>query len=256
MKIYIMTRGRIGKQRTLKSIPTEYLTDTYLVVPQEEHNKHVHKTIPVPPHIDNYSKKFQWLLDGNPHQSEKIVIMDDDLVFSTRNHDEKLITIKDPEDVTIMFDLMRDLLDTTALVGVHPRQHGDKAPLPYKENGKVICIQGVNRSKIPDDIRVDSFPILADVFLNCHLLSRGISNKLITIVCQDHGSCQAPGGCSIYRTPQMQKDAVLAVAAEFGPFAKAVTKKPKVAKWMGDERTDLIVQWKKMYAAGVEDASS
>lgn len=252
MQLLIMTRGRIGKQRTLQSIPTAWLERTHLVVPAEEHGKHEHKTIPVPEWVDNYSKKFQYIIDGRAIDDNKVVILDDDLVFSKRV-EGKLLKVQDKEELDTMFQTMEAMLDETALVSVHPRQMGHLAPLPYAENSKVICIQGVNRTLCNPMPRVDQFPILADVVLNCTLLSRGMGNKLITTFCQDHGSCQAPGGCSIYRTPEMQKEAVEYVADRFAPFAKAVTKRPKQAKWMGDERTDLRVQWKKLYAWGTEN---
>lgn len=254
MFLLIMTRGRVGKQRTLESIPTAWLDRTMLVAPIKELGRHFHTTFGVPDWVDNYSKKFQYIIDGNVVDDNKVVILDDDLVFSKRVGD-KLLKVRDKEELNEMFELMDELLDTTALVGVHPRQMGHTKPTPYVENGKVICIQGVNRELCAPMPRVDRFPILADVILNCTLLSRGIGNKLITSFVQDWGSCQAPGGCSLYRTPEMQKEAVEWVAKEFAPYAKAVVKKPKQAKWLGDERVDLTVQWKRMYMNGVENAN-
>ena len=255
MQLYIMTRGRVGKQRTLQSIPSKWRDRTTLVVPREELGQHHFPSYGVPDCIDNYSKKFQFIIDGNIHQGEnKVVILDDDLIFSKRVGD-KLLKVQDIEELNDMFDYMEELLEDTALVSVHPRQMGHTQPVPYVENGKVICIQGVNRDLCQPIPKVDQFPILADVVLNCTLLSRGVGNKLITSFVQDHGSCQAPGGCSLYRTPEMQKEAVEYVAGRFGPFAKAVTKTPKSAKWMGDTRTDLRVQWKSLYKWGCENAN-
>lgn len=255
MHLLIMTRGRVGKQRTLSWIPSKWKQKTFLVVPPSEQFQHGHQTISVPSSVTNYSQKFQFIIDGRAIDTNKLVILDDDLVFAKRVGD-KLVKVTDPEDLTPMFHQIEELLDYTALVGVHPRQMGHQAPLPYAENGKIICIQGVNRNLIEAQYgsipRVDQFPILADVMLNCSLLSKGIGNKLVTTFVQDHGPCQAPGGCSLYRTPEMQKEAVEYIANRFAPFAKAVTKRPKSAKWMGDERTDLHVQWKRMYKAGVE----
>ena len=255
MKLLIMTRGRIGKQITLQSIPRQWLERTYLVVPMEEHNKHEHQTLPVPSYVDNYSKKFQWILDGGAGEDNKVVIMDDDLTFSKRVG-SKLLKVHDINELNQMFFEMEYLLDTTPLVGVHPRQMGHQAPLPYAINGKVICVQGVNRELCRPMPRVSDYPILADVFFNCSLLERGQGNKLITTFVQDHASCQAPGGCSIYRTPEMQKEAVQAVADRWPDFAKVVIRKPKQAKWMGDERFDLRVQWKKLYQWGSERLGS
>jgi len=251
MNIYIMTRGRVGKQETLKHIPRSWLSSTFLVCGADEAAEHTHQSIVVPKEVTNYSQKFQWILDGNAGANPRFVIMDDDLYFSRRVPGTQKLVRATGDELIPMLEQFEDLLEHTALLGIHPRQMGHLAKLPYVENGKIICVQGINQALLPSPIpRVDQFPILADVILNCTLLSQGIGNKLLTTYTQDHGSCQAPGGCSLYRTPEMQREAVEWVAATFAPHAKAVTKRPKSAKWMGDERTDLRVQWKKMYRDG------
>lgn len=256
MKLLIMTRGRVGKQITLSAIPEDWRDRTYLVIPWEEKGLHDHQCLVAPDWVTNYSQKFQFCLDYAFLDQQKIVIMDDDLSFSERDTSVagkvRFTKIWDQNVLSRAFSYMEELLDTTALVSMHPRQMAHQAPFPYKENGKVICIQAVNRDLADPIPKVDEYPILADVFLNCALLSRGLGNKLITTVVQDHASCQAPGGCSIYRTPEMQRQAVEAVAAAYPDFATVVFKKAKQANWMGDEgRYDLRVQWKKMYEAGV-----
>lgn len=261
MNLYIMTRGRLHKQLTLATIPHSMEDRVYLVVGGSEYESHVEqygeaRVIRAPDTVKNYSDKFQWLLDvGNLlgyDTSRKFVIMDDDLSFSYRDG-ERLINTTNPQLLEGMWASVENLLTNHALVGIHPRQMGHAQPLPFVNNGKIICIQAINKDNFPnpDEMpRVNQFPILADVLLNCYLLSNGYPNAILTAYCQDHASCQAPGGCSIYRTPQMQREAVEYVAKLYGPHAKAVVKKPKTAKWMGDERVDLTVQWKRMYAEG------
>lgn len=256
MNIYIMSRGRAGKVHTLNSIFGKYIDDTYIVCSSGEYDAYhdyygaMVGIIEAPDTVTNYSQKFQWLLD---QQQRKFIIMDDDLWFSKRVvRTQQLLKMTDEGDFVHMWSMMEDLLEEFPLVGMHPRQMGHLAELPYVNNGKVICIQGVNLDLFPNKTapRVDQFPILADVILNCTLLSQGYPNALLTSYVQDHGSCQAPGGCSLYRTPAMQEEAVRWVAEQFGPYATAVIKRPKQAKWMGDERVDLRVQWKQMYKAG------
>lgn len=265
MNLYIMSRGRPDKQFTLKNLPPSWYERTYLVVPEHEyleyvrHNPHI-KVAVAPETVTNYSQKFQYILDGLPYSdvfnnrkfdtNDKAVILDDDLVFSQKNSEGKLISVKDPEQNAGLFEMMEQMLEKVPLVGVHPRQMGQNAKQPFVWNGRVICIQGINR-KLIGVVKVDDLPILADVVLNCTLLSRGQPNALITTYFQDHGPCQAPGGCSIYRTPEMQRNAAEYIAKRFTPFAKTVIRKPKVAKWMGDERVEFQVQWKKMYENGL-----
>lgn len=263
MNIYIMSRGRAGRVNTLKWIPESWRFKTYLVVPMDErkayHDAHqpVH-IIGAPESVTNYSQKFQWILDGLPFEfgtsppvEEKALIMDDDLVFS-RKIDGKLITERNPNELEAMFNQIEEGLDSYALVGVHPRQMGQNAAYPRVENGRIICMQGINRRMI-GTVKVDQYPILADVILNCTLLSRGQPNAILTTFFQDHGPCQAPGGCSIYRTAGMQRDAVSYLATRWPEFVKVVERKTK-DKWLANEegfRYDYTCQWKRLYAAGV-----
>jgi len=249
MILAIMTRGRVGKQETLKWIPSKYWKDTVLVCPENEaslHPGHVN-IMAVPPKIDNYSKKFQLLYDGLFDYDEKIVIMDDDLYFN-EYVDGRLCVIKDPVRLLPMFELMDKLLDEFALVGVHPRMMANTAKPPYQINSKIVTIQGINRGLAPKGLRLDHSPILADVWLNCELLSRGFANARITTHFVDWLPSQSSGGCD-YRTPEMQRDATAAIARAFHPYAEQVVKKPKTAKWLGDERYDLRVRWKDLYNA-------
>lgn len=263
MNLYIMTRGRVGKQETLKWIPKKWKERTWLVCPEEEKNAHGHQTISVKESVNfeitNYSQKFQWILDGIPINAgildindvapKKLVILDDDLVFS-RKIGERLITERRTEELEPMFEQMESLLDKFALVGIHPRQLGHLKEPPYVRNGRIFCVQGINRNKTRG-IKVDQHPILADVILNCTLLSRGLDNALITTFFQDHGPSQAPGGCSLYRTAEMQREAVEYVASRWPEYVKVEERRPKVAKWLGEVRYDYRCQWKQLYAAGV-----
>lgn len=257
MNLYIMSRGRAGKVTTAASIPMTWYGRTFLVVPEgekylyEDAYPHI-RVMPVPDTVTNYSQKFQWILNGcYADSNDKAVILDDDLVFSARDENGSLKTIRDSSRLEKLWEKMEVLLDEYPLVGVHPRAMGQDTPPGHVENGRVICIQGINRRLI-GNVRVDAHPVLADVFLNCALLSRGLKNALITDFFQDHGPCQAPGGCSVYRTPEIQERAIDELVARYPGYAKKVYRKPKVAGWMVGEdgtRVEFTVQWKKLQKA-------
>jgi hypothetical protein len=187
--------------------------------------------------------------------TDKVCILDDDLVFSKRVGD-KLVTLRGDavEELGQMFYNMETLLEAWVQVGVHPRQMGHQAPLPIKENGKVIVVNGLNRIMLrrlgfPKLWRVDQHPILADTRLNMEVLTSGAGNCLITEFCVDWAASQAAGGCD-YRTMEMQEAAIDDLVRDFGPFIKKVIKKPKSAKWLGEERVDYRAQWQKAYKTG------
>lgn len=281
VNLYIMSRGRAGKVTTLASIPGAWLKNTWLVVNEADFGAyakaylgHPVGIIKAPSHITNYSQKFQWILDGLPFTpsptraighydtgwsagvfglvNDKAVILDDDLVFSERaigvnGPTGSLLTIKPEHNKVLekMFAQMEALLDEYPLVSVHPRAMGHAAPPGHVENGRIICVQGINRRLI-GPVRVDDFPILADVRLNLTLLGRGDKNAIITDFFQDHGPCQAPGGCSIYRTPEMQEACIDDLVRRWPNHVRKVIRKPKVAKWLGDERVEYVAQWKRL----------
>jgi len=242
MKLCIMTRGRVGRQETLKWIPSAWRDHTVLVCPPGED----HGFPSIYTEAKNYSEKFQWIYDGTilPNE-EKVVIMDDDLFFN-EYIDNRLCVIKDPERVAPMFDFMEELLEMYPLVGVHSRMMAQTARYPYDVNGKIVTIQGINRAIATTGLKLDHHPILADVRLNCELLARGLTTVRITTHFVDWLPSQSSGGCD-YRTSDMQRDATEAIAKDFGPYAKQVIKKPKTAKWLGDERYDLKVRWKDLH---------
>lgn len=252
-----MTRGRVGKQYTLGRLPAKWREKTTLVIPYGEDHGPGINYVRVPHYVDNYSKKFQYILNGLPglcvnigQNEDKAVILDDDLVFS-KKVGQSLKTITDPEELTPLFEQMEALLDEYPLVGVHPRQMGQNASPPFVKNGRIICMQGINRRLI-GNVKVDQFPILADVVLNCTILARGQSNAIITTFFQDHGPCQAPGGCSTYRTAEMQRSAVEYLANRFPEHVKVVERRTKT-DWLQNEqgvRYDYTCQWKRLQAAG------
>jgi len=215
MQIVIMTKGRVNNQITVKWLTevSEYHDVMFCCAPGEDNelmSRYGHRAVPFE---GSYSDKFQWLLEGHTEpENSRIAILDDDLTFSIRElaTENKLATVKDnTERLVPLFNAWELHLGEVVQCGIHPRAMGHQAPLPYKEIGKVIVANGVNLSELrslgfPHEWRVDQDPILADVRLNCEILSRGQPNRLITKYCVDWGPSQAAGGCD-YRTAEMQE---------------------------------------------------
>jgi hypothetical protein len=250
-----MSRGRANKQITVEHLPSEICQDVHIICNHDEgeeyekHNKLALHIVPAPPEIDNYSKKMQWCIDEIRDKCDgKGIIMDDDLWFDIRRTDaEKLRKPEHKDELLEMFRMIELLLEDTALVGIHPRQFGHAKPLPYVENGKMVCVHAINTSLLPDNFpRVDGFPILSDVRLVAGLLARGIPNKLITQYVVDWAPCMADGGCSDYRTHEMQREGCEQLAEMFGPYLKVKIKETK-NDGFGGERYDFTCRWRDLY---------
>ena len=256
MNLYIMSRGRAGKVKTWENLSPSLRQMAYIVVSANEYPQYARAYPEANIHVcddwvKNYSDKFEYILEDGTHDGHyKCVIMDDDLRFATREGD-KLLAVATKDQLIKLEDAffsLREHLDHVPLASFHPRMMAQDKPLPYVENGKVICMQAINREAVKG-VYVKAFPILADVALNLWVLSRGLGNRLLTDVVLDFGSCQAPGGCSLTRTAEMQKQAVQYYAALYDPYFKEVRKKPKGENWLADEegyRTDFRCQWKKL----------
>ncbi len=248
MNIFIMTKGREGNIETLKHIPAGYLGQTYIVCPSTE--IHPHQTIKVDLEHENHSTKFVHILENLIGQ-DKGVIIDDDVTFSRRVGDGPSFIKAKTWELVPMWGELESHLDFVPMAGVHPRQMANMSPLPFKEIGKIICVYGINGALLPRPLpNLCVHAILAEQILNYHCLSHGLKNRLVTRFAQDHGPSQAPGGCD-YRTAEMQELAAKYVAEQYGPYVKAVLKRPKTATWLGAEFWDVRVQWKQMYNSGV-----
>lgn len=255
MNYYIMSSGRANNQITWDHLPADIKGRTSIVCNPGEyqdytaggpHNRaHI---IEPPEEINDYSKKMQWLIDLIKEDTGIGAIMDDDLWFDIRRDDaEKLRKPMTNDEILPMFEQVEALLQDTALVGIHPRQFGHNKELPYVENGKMVCFHAINTRLWPAHFpRVDGFPILSDVRLVAGLLARGVPNKLITTFVVDWAPCMADGGCSDYRTHEMQKQGCEQLEEMFGPYLK-VKKKTTKGDGFGGERYDFTCRWKDLY---------
>jgi hypothetical protein len=90
---------------------------------------------------------------------------------------------------------------------------------------------------------------MEDFHVSLSLLTKGLPNMSINWMVQNQNGSNLAGGCSSYRTPERHAESALALKRRFPDFVNVVTKKTKTA-WGGQERIDVIIQWKKAIAHG------
>ena len=255
MKIYIPSRGRWDKQSTVNHLPRTLDGAIVLVVPTNEYeryaraNPHTEVVAPnIPPGIGPCR---QWCCEQEP---QKVLMMDDDLVFATRREDESTKFRDSHEhEIETLIERINTYLDEFAAVGLATREGGNRDTNRLAFNTRLLRVLAYRTDVLANEgIRFDAIPVMEDFYVGLSLLTRGYENvKLNHMVHNQHGSGTA-GGCSEYRTMDTQAEAAHALAGHFPQFVTAVEKTTKGA-WGGGTRTDVRIQWKQALQSAPEE---
>lgn len=248
LKLYIPTRGRVNKQNTYKNLPPEWQARTKLVVHYEEADLY-DKSLPIivpPKTVTGIGPTRQWIMDSQ--EETKICMLDDDLRFDLRREDDpgKFGTAY-PEDVSKMFSIMEKTLEDYAHVGVTAREGGNRFHEKVRFNTRMLRVLGFNRAMFyAAGARFDRNVVMEDFDVSLTLLRAGYPNVVLNKYIQGQGSSNAAGGCSIYRTMEVQAEGARRLKELHPDFVSLVTKTTKGA-WGGQTRTDVMIQWKKAF---------
>lgn len=246
MQIIIPTYGRGTNLTTLSSLP-KHIKEWVTVVVQER-EAHLWRDSDVlvqvlPEWVKTVGPTRQWII--NNYQG-KVCIMDDDLVFATRRKDDLgKFTPSTAYEICDMLAGIDNNLDEYPVVGLCPREGGNRKTNPTDVNTRVIRVTGLDLEVLKKhDVRYDRLPVMEDFDMLLQMLELGYSNVCLNKWVHNQGGSNSAGGCSTYRTEQLQTEAANGLHELHKPFVKVVKKKTKTA-WGGGERTDVIIQWKK-----------
>lgn len=255
MKVVIPTYERSHKQTTYHQLPASVQGQATLIVDAREEGLYPsYPHLVLPSSVQGICSTRKWCLDNLFTDDCKQVQLDDDLVFAYRRSDNptKFQPATD-EDVVLLFADIDKQLDSYAHIGVGTREGGNRRIENYYEVSRVLRILAY-RQDVLIDAKINETPmdtVMEDFDITLQLLRKGYPNRIINwIVHNQHGSNTA-GGCSTYRDMTMQGEAAEELARRHHPFVKVKLKKTKTA-WGGQERKDVIVQWKKAYQQGRE----
>lgn len=256
MRIYIPTYGRSFKQVTLSNLPPALQFFTTLVVQEREShlydfvkNTSVKITI-LPPTIKTIGPTRDWIIQHHLklHKKDpKIVMLDDDIKFDTRRKDDpgKFLTAT-PAEILLLFETLAKTLSAATHAGVLAREGGNRVRKPYIFSTRMMRVLAYNLDLFPKNVSFSRVPLMEDFDVTLQLLRLRHSNVVLCDWVQGQGSSNAPGGCSSYRTLKLQERSANMLRKLHPKFVKVVKKKTKGA-WNGQERTDVMVQWKKAY---------
>lgn len=252
MDVIIHTYGRAKRelQHTLHALIADGIRPT-LVVQARELFEYVWYDGPLcalPDHIRTLAHTRDHIIHDMPGD-DHVVFMDDDLRFAVRRADDRTkFRPPQPGDLQTMLRALDLSLLNYPLVGIGAREGGNRVIEYYVENSRIMRVLAFRRSYLRKHcLTFSPLVVMEDFHINLQILRSGAR----TCICNDWvsdqvGGSDAPGGCSVYRTPQVQTDSANLLAKMHPGFVKVVEKKG----WQGQgTRTDVMVYWKKAYAS-------
>lgn len=250
MKLVIPSINRWNKQPTLEEIP---LSQTVcLVVPSAQkllYRKYSTNNTYIcehPNELKNIGEVRHWILEQ--FYPEPVVMLDDDLEFFVRRIGDltkfRKTTVADV--AALVLDL-EEQLTKYPHVAVATREGGNRITDDYVYNTRGLRVLGYNTQIVLDEgVQFNRLAVMEDFDITLQLLRKGHPNCIINWMVHNQGGSGSAGGCSTYRTLDMQAQAAHRLKELHPEFVTVVEKTTKTA-WGGATRTDVRIQWKKAY---------
>ena len=252
MKLYIPTRGR-PRQRTVERLPqvVHDMFHTTLVCPPSERGAlnqvYGNRVQVVACKHDGIAATRQFILG---HTNDPVVLMvDDDLptwcqrLNKTNEKGDALYKKADDNDIRAgLFEFSRVMRNYAHGSIGHRLFCQVKEPIYF--NSRMLRALAYNVNLIGKAKFV--LPVMEDFDMALQLLTAGEDAMIYNRLVQDQYSTNTAGGCSEYRTQQVQANAARALAARWPDYVTMVTRAPK-REWVGfgGERVDVRVNWNK-----------
>ena len=260
LTIYIPTHSRAGS-----ALPTQtYLPDGvkwHYVVSNEKQRKEyaangIHNVI-------NCRKKGiarvrEWILHNSA--TRYCYMIDDDLHFAYRtdqwNEEKKYFKLAKmtKEKFKDMLRDTREYLKNYVHVGVCHRVVNAGAPINTLEestNKRLMNIYAYDtKILLKTDVKFGRVPVMEDFDLTLQLLRAGYPNVVMNNYVWTQSASNNKGGCSDYRTLEVQKKAAEKLHKLHPEFTTLVERDTKTWKaGMCEKRTDVVCYWEKAYAS-------
>lgn len=253
MLVYIPTLGREGKQVTLESIPERWADKVFLVCPKSESHEWKNR-IDVPEEcIGNIGKTRQWIITNSPHPH--VAMIDDDIRISKREEEFSSKRYK-LSDMGEFLDLMEEWLEEgDVYCGLSTSFMCQENPDEYYY-GKPYGSHFLDRDYLNEkNIRFDELSYFEDFHVALSVLESGRRLRYTGKYIGQEVKANAPGGCSINRTSENNRQGMLDFAQKHPRYV--TVKEEAGAKNQNIEvGIKLKIQFAKAYKENVvEDVS-
>jgi hypothetical protein len=255
MHIVIPTRGRKDKQYTLHALPRELRKRTTLVCPKAEVLRRLKcldddiEVVAQPDADWRIAQVRGWIVQEWLHRgNDKIVMLDDDLSFAMRKSENgsALRTIRGKVLVPEFERLEKKLGPEYPHVGFGQRQFNNSKGADWVGPVKMVCTLGYYLPIVAKLVRWDLVELREDYSATLQLLLKGYPNAIWTGTVVDQKT-NAPGGCSTYRTAELNDAEAekLAAIPEFAPFVSV-----RVKNYASGPRKEPRIDWVQALAHG------
>ena len=269
MIISIPSRSRahtIGN-RTLRAIPSNWYSRTYVHCPASEETAYRMALQPFPgvtlctvPDEWRIAQKRPYMAEhARSLGNESFVICDDDVQFFIRKSDTVLnLRPAEPDEVFDMFAFMETMLASGPYshVGVSAREGNNRFGCDKTRynltitNTRVMRVVGWRVDDIlggngKEPLEHNRVVVRGDFDYSLQSLRRGRKNLLLAYWTQGQDETNHAGGCSVFRTLELANDMAYKLKDLHPDF---VTIRQKVNKTGGlRERTEVTIYWQKAY---------
>lgn len=251
--VYVPSLGREGKQYTLESIPPSWEDRVFLVCPKEESHEWKNR-IDVPEEcIGSIAKTRQWIIEQSP--SPYVGMLDDDLTFYLRDATVKTKNHKQAH-IRDMLNLMEKWLqEGDVYCGISNSFMSHNNPTEYFY-GKPSHSAFVNRDYLAEHgIRYDDMTYFEDFDVPLSVLESGKRLHYTGEWIAKEKQANAPGGCSITRTGERNRQAMYRLHERHPAYVKI--KDVEGAKNQNLEvGCKLTIQFAKCYKENVNEGES
>lgn len=249
MEVYIPTLSRPSVQETWSNLPVEVQRNTKLVVDADEAPLYSgYPCVVLPSGIRGIGKVREWICLNA--EEPKVLMLDDDLRFAHRRGDERT-RFREARNSEVMeaFSQIEQLLNKYAHVGMSTREGGNRETQDFIKNSRTLRVLAYRVDILYEEgISFSRLPVMEDFDVHLSLLERGYENVRLNWIVQDQRGSGLAGGCSTYRTSEVQSKAAHLLASHHPKFVSVVQKTTKTA-WGGGTRTDVRIQWKDALAS-------
>ena len=259
--IYIPSHRRPQDQKTFDFIPRRLRKNTFIIVDQKDFKayKKIYGANVIKCPKNGICKTRQWIIENS--KKKYAIMLDDDMNFHIRNKKLKLQRCS-PKEFINMVKLLESWLEEGIIhVGISQRFGNNRIEEDYTEIARMNNAYAYNCKKMIElkekhnisfdylENKHDKQLVMEDFLVTLSLLQLGFKNRVTYKYAWDQNQSGADGGCSLYRTSQMQKESAILLAQEFPKYVRVV-KKESSKLWKGFDskiRTDVVIQWKKIF---------